>query len=705
MCLHQKATSGFADLSKWPICLCAALTKPTKSGLHSLGHVFARLIGLVTWSISASWPATYPSTSHVPRPATVLVVTMAVTVAATAASASASSSGSRSGAGSGNATSGGATSSAGGNSRGGASSAAGAARTAAITVQQLNYTIDENTATGSVVGRLAEDMYPRPLAEARFSMPENAFFQVSLSGVFTVAGPIDRDGNRQLCVQPGYPAVCQWNGLIMSSTGQYIPVEVAVHDVNDNPPSWPIDDVTLDVPENSPASYTAELPLATDADFGINSVKAYRLLDSPATADLFTVTYSQAPTKLHESRNLAATMATSPLPRLHILRSLDRESAAWHNLTLLAFDGSPPFHTGSLHIHVRVTDENDNSPEFSSPVYTARLEEATSVGSLVPLSASPRTGDGTKDGLGFSNRWFSTGGQVNVVGGRGGLHAVDRDDGPNGNVRYSYALSTPIGIQQLFRLDETTGLLRVARELTYGAGANAWTFDVIAEDRGRPPRSSSAKVTIELVDSNNHAPAVALRVLPAGRLPANMSTSALETLGVNDVMGSPDDCVFIMENRPPGNEALAQLTVKDADTGNGGQFDCSLVQPIQTNGLTKFSNSSLTSFIPAQPTYGQKSSSPFSIVSGTSMVRGFGLIELWRLPGLKVYNLMATRSFDREAEVVSKVTVWCMDQGSPRLKSSFHIFVLIGDENDNAPYFQQPRYHLKVCIFRIFAIS
>ena len=63
--------------------------------------------------------------------------------------------------------------------------------------------------------------------------------------------------------------------------------------------------------------------------------------------------------------------------------SLDRERQAQYTLTIIAADSGSPQLFGSTQVVVTVLDDNDNTPRFSRPSYTATIAEDIAKGQTV----------------------------------------------------------------------------------------------------------------------------------------------------------------------------------------------------------------------------------------------------------------------------------------------------------------------------------
>ncbi|NP_001344094.1 protocadherin-23 [Mus musculus] len=298
--------------------------------------------------------------------------------------------------------------------------------------------------------------------------------------------------------------------------GEVVQVEIRVNDVNDHSPRFPRDSLQLDVSELSPPGTAFRLPGAQDPDAGLFSIQGYTLLqasDMPQdpTGPFFQLRYGTP--GLPASPSLP--VSSSPLEPLDLvlLRRLDREAAAAHELHIEAWDGGSPRRTGLLHVQLRVLDENDNPPVFEQGEYRATVREDAQPGSEVCR-----------------------------------VRATDRDLGPNGLVRYSIrerqvpvasAGGGPLGDPGYFSVEELSGVVRVQRPLD--REEQAWHQLVVqARDGGAEPEVATVRVSIDVLDVNDNPPAIHLLFLTEG------------------------GAVQVSEGAHPG-DYVARVSVSDAD--------------------------------------------------------------------------------------------------------------------------------------------
>lgn len=81
------------------------------------------------------------------------------------------------------------------------------------------------------------------------------------------------------------------------------------------------------------------------------------------------------------------------------------------------------------------------------------------------------------------------------------IKAVDRDEGRNGYIEYILE-SDP---QTPFTLGSVDGLLRVSGRLDRELKSN-YDLNVVARDRGEPPKSTQTKIRVKILDENDNSP-------------------------------------------------------------------------------------------------------------------------------------------------------------------------------------------------------
>ncbi|XP_019280024.2 protocadherin gamma-A7 isoform X15 [Panthera pardus] len=353
------------------------------------------------------------------------------------------------------------------------------------------YSLPEETDTGSFVGNIAKDLglEPRELAEHGIRIVSRGRTQLFAlnprSGSLVTAGRIDRE---ELCAQS---ARCLVNFNILMDKMSLYPIEVEIIDVNDNSPRFLTEEMTVKITENTAPGVRFPLNEARDPDVGTNSLQSYQL--SP-------------------NRHFSLVVQTgddgAKYPELVLERVLDREEEAVHHLLLTASDGGDPPRSETARIQVTVVDVNDHVPVFSLPQYQVTVPENVPVGTRLLT-----------------------------------VHAVDLDEGVNGEVTYSFRKITQ-KILQIFQLNPHTGELSTSEGLDYEE-SSYYEMEVQAQDG--PGSMTRAKVIITILDVNDNAPEVTL---------TSVSNS-------------------IPEDTPPGT-VIALFYLQDRDSGKNGEVTCTI---------------------------------------------------------------------------------------------------------------------------------
>ncbi|KAF0877668.1 PCD23 protein, partial [Crocuta crocuta] len=285
--------------------------------------------------------------------------------------------------------------------------------------------------------------------------------------------------------------------------------EILVNDVNDHSPSFPRDSLQLDVSELSPPGTAFRLPGAHDPDAGLFSTQGYTLVqpsdlrEDPA-GPFFQLRYGTPG---------SPPSSASPLEPLDLvlLRRLDRETAAAHELQIEAWDGGRPRRAGRLRVELRVLDENDNPPVFEQSEYRAAVREDARPGAEVCR-----------------------------------VRATDRDLGPNGQVHYGLRARQapgPGGDAAYFAVEELSGVVRLQKPLD--REAQTWHQLVVeARDGGAEPEVATVRVSIAVLDVNDNPPALHLLFLTEGGAARVSEGAALgdyvARVSVSDADGDPE---------------------------------------------------------------------------------------------------------------------------------------------------------------------
>ncbi|XP_021059194.1 protocadherin-8 isoform X2 [Mus pahari] len=475
----------------------------------------------------------------------------------------------------------------------------------------VRYSTFEEDAPGTVIGTLAEDLHMKVSGDTSFRLMKQ--FNSSLlrvregDGQLTVGDAgLDRE---RLCGQS--PQCVLAFDVVSFSQEQFrlVHVEVEVRDVNDHAPRFPRAQIPVEVSESAPVGTRIPLEVPVDEDVGANGLQSVRLAEphSPFRVEL-------------QTRADGAQCAD-----LVLLQELDRESQASYSLELVAQDGGRPPRSATAALSVRVLDANDHSPAFpQGAVAEVELAEDAPVGSLLL-----------------------------------DLDAADPDEGPNGDVVFTFGARTPPEARHLFRLDPRSGRLTLAGQVDYER-QDTYELDVRAQDRGPGPRTATCKVIVRIRDVNDNAPEISITPLAAPGAPATSpfaAAAAAAALGGTDAAssagsGTQEAGVTSLVPEGAARESLVALvSTSDRDSGANGQVRCALY------GHEHFR---------LQPAY-----------AGS-------------------YLVVTAASLDRERIAEYNLTLVAEDRGTPPLRTVRPYTVRVGDENDNAPIFTKPVYEVSV---------
>ncbi|XP_074234359.1 protocadherin-17 isoform X2 [Camelus bactrianus] len=471
----------------------------------------------------------------------------------------------------------------------------------ALTLKNLNYSVPEEQGAGTVIGNIGKDARLQPglppaerggggggggrSKSGSYRVLENSaphLLDVDAdSGLLYTKQRIDRES---LC---RHNAKCQLSLEVFANDKEICMIKVEIQDINDNAPSFPSDQIEMDISENAAPGTRFPLTSAHDPDAGENGLRTYLLTRDDHGLFALDVKSRGDGTKF---------------PELVIQKALDREQQNHHTLVLTALDGGEPPRSATVQINVKVIDSNDNSPVFEAPSYLVELPENAPLGTVVI-----------------------------------DLNATDADEGPNGEVIYSFSSYVPDRVRELFSIDPKTGLIRVKGNLDYEENGML-EIDVQARDMGPNPIPAHCKVTVKLIDRNDNAPSIGFVSVRQGAL---------------------------SEAAPPGT-VIALVRVTDRDSGKNGQLQCRVLGGGGAGGGGGLG--------------GPGGSVPFKLEENYD----------------NFYTVVTDRPLDRETQDEYNVTIVARDGGSPPLNSTKSFAVKILDENDNPPRFTKGLYVLQV---------
>jgi len=304
------------------------------------------------------------------------------------------------------------------------------------------------TATDADIGLNGQVLYE--LSSLTASSYGNIFAVSNSTGDVIVVGLIDYEQ------QPVYNLVIVARDLGADSVPASATLVVKVTDVNDNAPEISIDTLT-----GSSGIAVASEDAAVDT-FVAHVAVGDKDTGSAGRVECFV---NDGHFRLIPITNNVLTGSSEY--RLVTAASLDRESQSVYEVGVVCRDMGPESRVSVERIQVRITDVNDNDPQFRLAQYRAELIENNYVGAVVLT-----------------------------------VNATDPDEGDNGLLVYSLEGSDSVG----FRIEPDTGVIKAMQSFDRELGS-VYKLNVVVHDsvtHGR--RSSSVEVVIEILDVNDCRP-------------------------------------------------------------------------------------------------------------------------------------------------------------------------------------------------------
>ncbi|KAM8732957.1 protocadherin alpha-3-like [Acanthopagrus schlegelii] len=540
---------------------------------------------------------------------------------------------------------------------------------------QIRYSVSEEVNEGTVVGNIAKDLGldKSTLTERRYrivSSNADPLFHVNQNdGILYVSRKIDRE---EACAQS---STCLINlKTVLENPLEVHYVEVEVLDINDHSPSFPEKDKRLEISENVLPGARFQLKPSRDLDSGHFSVQHYKLSQND-----------------HFRLEVKDKGDDGKIPILVVQKSLDRETAGSHSLVLTALDGGKPPKSGEMNMIVNVLDINDNAPVFSKEVYSVMLDENAPVGTTVT--------------------------QVN---------ATDLDEGPNGEVVYSFSNSMNQKILNLFDINPLTGEIIVKGLINYEE-KDRYEIEIEASDKGLVPLTTEKSVIIKIVDVNDNAPEIEVTSFSSSIPEDSRPGTTVALISVNDldsglngkvICSISDDVPFTLSPSLKDNmyslvtrspldrekQSHYELTMTAKDAGQpplSSEKTIAVVVSDVNDNSPEFSLSPYTFYVTEA---NEPGTSVFSVKAFDRDENDNALISYHILRDGSQENklasflninsesgdILALKSFDFEVLKKFQFQVVATDSGTPSLSSNATVNVFILDQNDNAPVILYP---------------
>lgn len=262
------------------------------------------------------------------------------------------------------------------------------------------------------------------------------------------------------------------------------------------------------------------------------------------------------------------------------------------NYVVLTIEGDDGKHTATALLNITVLDVNNNAPVFSRKNYVEAVQEDVPIGSTVA-----------------------------EVG------ATDADVGMNAKIRYRIQK----GAADDFEIDENTGTVSVASKLDYDR-RNTYNMEIVAEDEGEPPLSSTATLTVTVVNTNDKLPYF---------IPATQKTEVMEDTKVGTVVHT--------------------LTALDPDVNTSEALNFAATEPI--TAVDKYGNE----------------------VVGTEEFKDFFSVDK------NTGRVSVAKPLRRDVAAVVRITVLVTDITAPSVQQGEGLLIVsVADVNDSPPQFLPP---------------
>ena len=438
---------------------------------------------------------------------------------------------------------------------------------------------------------------------------------------------------------------------------------INVTDVNDNRPYFTSSNVTH-VSEHARIGDTVASMIVVDRDMGINSEIIFSLRKVDSTA----------PFSLGQSDGI-----------LRVTGPLDHETKAKYIVYVTAADRGSPALSAQMELQIVVDDYNDHTPVFQQHPDAIQVLENVTIGSVL---------------LRFTAR--------------------DGDEGRNAEVKYGIVKGND---HNVFEIGSTSGVLQTRLPLDREQKAR-YNLEIRASDQGIPEKFVSTTVSVVLRDINDQVPRFKQAVFVAYVNESTLVQNVITVVATDSDVGVGGDISYsivsgglggvfsigpktgiISLNTPLDREKQAELQVRvrAQDASISSMFsETEIIVKVQDE------NDNSPIFIPNKLQASVLENSPentFVIqVNATdpdegdnakltyTLVNSYGRFKIDSSNGV----IVATVSLDREQVSVYPLQVRVTDAGKPPREGSALVNVIVKDQNDHDPAFEQSSYEATV---------
>ncbi len=486
----------------------------------------------------------------------------------------------------------------------------------------------------------------------------------SETGIVTTSVVIDREALDNEVILLTVTATDQGDGGLYSTAA----VSVTVLDRNDFRPKFvqPKTDITITVPESAPVNTTVYTISTTDDDYGLNSEVHYTITAN----NLFYIDTTNGDIILY--------------------RAIDYSSDSLVNvLTITATDlGATPL-SSSVTITFLITDTNDNYPLFSHRLYSCEYRENSNTLSI--------------DSATFPNKTCT-------------VNATDKDT-VNSTVSY-----TIMEQDSQFTIDQNSGIIT----LTSGSIVDHETIQlyivtVLATDNGYPSLSATAKVVVNIIDTNDGVPVfdstsltiyipeflpVCTLLFTAHAIDGDSHDRVLQydlltessTFNIDHITG---DVILDSELYYTRDQYIIEVMASDSE-GTGTVSSYTLrVLPVDNNlSPPRFSHTNpLIVAVLSSATPG----TPVTTLIATDVDNLVGNYVEYYIIGKSYFSVNKSSGDVLVSESLASLTgksisvqILAVDQGHPPLHSIYNLTVVVTTDPNSVPEFTRPEYNMFV---------
>ncbi|CAB1440354.1 unnamed protein product, partial [Pleuronectes platessa] len=565
--------------------------------------------------------------------------------------------------------------------------------------------------------------------EAFFDSRSSDFFNIdSQTGSITTVQPLDREVKNTHV----FKVTVTDSGTPKRSATSYL--YVTVSDTNDHSPVFEQTEYRVSIRENVEVGFEVMTIRATDGDSPSNANMIYKIVNGEGVNTVFEIDHRNGLVRIRERP--------------------DRETRSQYQLIVEANDQGkdPGPRSATATVNISVEDENDNYPQFSEKRYVVQIPENVAVNTKVIQVDATDKDEGNNAKVHYSIISGNVKGQFyihsptgvidvinpldyeiikeyklrikaqdatvleNVAIGYSVIHiqAIDSDAGENARLEYRLTDTSP---DFPFTINNSTGWITVSVELDRET-TDFYTFGVEARDQGMPQMSSSASVSITVLDVNDNVPTFtekmyALKINEDAVVGTSVLTVTAVDRDVNSVVtyqissGNTRNRFAITSQSGGGLITLAltldykqerqyvlTVTASDGTRSDTAQVfinvtDANTHQPI-------FQSANYQVMISEEKPVG----STVALISATDEDTGENARITYvmedKVPQFKIDPdtgaITTQMEIDYEDQASYTLAIIARDNGIPQKSDTTYVEIIILDANDNTPQFLRDMY-------------